>query len=457
MSSRRVSGVQPTNSPPLSSIAGPIFGEFVLGISVAMAGLWLASHESDIAAASFGLTQQLLETLFVLFRVMAIGAGIVVTQSLGSGNSTKVRQTALAALSACTWLGLATAAWLAFAGELTLNLLNAPQEIHTMARAYMIFLAPSVILEAYNLCMASILRAHLQVKKSFGVMVVMHSTHLLLAIPLMRGWGTWNGLGLNGFGVAMFVSRAIGLALHVMLWRSGMRLVPKARDWWALHWAHLQPVLRIGLPGAAMEFFYRMSFMVALSATARLGVAALATSSYTLQILKFVLLISLSIGWACEIMVGRMIGAGDLRGADRLVRKGVRNGMLASGLLALSAATGAPWLMTVFTKDPQIISDATTLLWISVVLELGRVFNLIVIGTLRAAGDARYPVKPAIASQLLLLAGGSYLLGRLFGLPGIWMAYVLDECVRGAFMWWRWNTLGWVPRARQTIHALKRR
>mgnify|MGYP006219863453 CR=1 FL=1 len=54
----------------------------------------------------------------------------------------------------------------------------------------------------------------------------------------------------------------------------------------------------------------RFVFSGSLAATARLGVEALATHSYILQILKYVLLISMSVGWACEIMVGRLVGAG---------------------------------------------------------------------------------------------------------------------------------------------------
>ena len=42
----------------------------------------------------------------MLFRVMAIGGGVVVTQYLGSGNKLLVKQTALTVLSACTWLGI---------------------------------------------------------------------------------------------------------------------------------------------------------------------------------------------------------------------------------------------------------------------------------------------------------------------------------------------------------------
>ncbi|NBW49648.1 MAG: MATE family efflux transporter, partial [Betaproteobacteria bacterium] len=60
------------STPPrlrLNTIAGPLLGEFLLGMTVAMGGLWLASHESDVAAGAFGLVNQILETLNVAFRV----------------------------------------------------------------------------------------------------------------------------------------------------------------------------------------------------------------------------------------------------------------------------------------------------------------------------------------------------------------------------------------------------
>lgn len=441
----------------LTTIAAPLFGEFVLGISVAMAGLWLASHTSDSAAASFALTQQLLETLTVFFRIIAIGAGIVVTQYLGSGNQALVRKTALTALGAGTWVGLGAAAWMLLAGELTLDLLNAPDEIHAAARLFMAFMAPSMVLEAYNLAMASILRAHLQARKSFWVMVVMHGSHLLLALVLMQGVAGWGGLGLAGYALAMFVSRVIGLLLHLMLWRRGMQLVPQLHDWWRPHWAQLKPVLRIGLPGAALELTYRLNFMVSLSAAGLQGVAALATASYVLQIQRYVLLVSMAIGWAGEIMVGQLVGARHFREADRLVRKALRNGMLASGVLALLAALGAPWLLSVFTRDPQVIAMATSLLWISVVLEIGRVSNLVVTASLRATGDVHFPVWPSVVSQFLVLGLGSYLLGRSFGLPGIWVAYAADEWLRGVVVWWRWYQLGWLSVARRTVREIRQR
>jgi Na+-driven multidrug efflux pump len=213
--------------------------------------------------------------------------------------------------------------------------------------------------------------------------------------------------------------------------------------------------LRIGLPGAAVEWGYRLGFMVSVAATAKLGVAALAAHAYTLQILKLVLIGSLSIGWAMEIMVGRLVGAARIREADRMVRKALRNGLLISGTLALLAALASPWLMRVFTSDQAIIDLCQRLLWLSVVLELARVFNLVINGALRASGDAAFPVRASLVSWALILAVGSTVMGSWYGLVGIWLAYVADELTRGALMWWRWSSGGWHASARASVRALR--
>lgn len=441
--------------PRLNAIAGPILGEFLLGMSVAMAGLWLASHESDAAAGAFGMSQQVLETLVVIFRVLAIGLGVVITQALGGGGAAAARRTAMVSLGASTWAGLVAVALVLFGDEAVLDALNAPDAVVPLAAPYLQLLAPVLLLEAYNLSMAAILRAHLHVRDSLAVMVVMHSTHLLLAIPLMRGVGGWDGLGLNGYALAMLCSRGVGLALHLALWRRRMQLVPTARDWWSVPGSLIAPVLRIGVPGAAVEFVYRICFMVSLAATARLGVEALATHAYTLQILKYVLLVSMSIGWASEIMVGRLVGAGELRQVDALVRKGVRNGLLASGGFALLVALGAPWVMRAFTRDPVVIQAAQTLLWLSLALETGRVFNLVLNGALRATGDAIYPALASVGSLIVVMAFGSFWMGRWLGLPGIWLVYALDEWIRGLLMLARWTRRGWLGHARDTQRRVR--
>lgn len=441
--------------PRITPIAGPILGEFLVGISVGMAALWMAAQISDAAAGAFGMSQQVLESLFVLFRVLALGVGVTITQSLGGRRAEAARRTALVGLGGCTWVGTVAALWLLFFGDWTLAALNAPPAVAALGGHYLPLLAVAALLEAYNLVMASILRAHLHARDTLFVMLVMHATHLVLAFPLMLGVGDWDGLGLSGNAMALTVSRAVGLGLHLWFWRKRMKLVPGQQDWWRCPTSALVPVLRIGIPGASLDIAYRLAFMMSLAAAAKLGVAELATQAYVLQTLRFVLLISLAIGWACEIMVGHLVGSGEFGAAHRLVRKGWRNGLVASGGMALLAALCAPWIMRAFTRDPAVIDAAQTLLWISLALETGRVANIVVFGALRSTGDVIFPVSAAIASIVFVLGFGSLWLGAHYGLVGIWIAYAADEWIRGAIMFRRWETHGWIGHAREIHQRLR--
>ncbi len=91
----------------------------------------------------------------------------------------------------------------------------------------------------------------------------------------------------------------------------------------------------------------------------------------------------------------------------------------------------------------------TIILWIDCALEVGRVRNIFACGTLRSAGDAIYPLVVGLASQWGIAVG----LGWLFAIPlewglvGAWVAFAIDENLRGVILMRRWHTKGWVGRS----------
>nr|WP_316642326.1 MATE family efflux transporter [uncultured Roseateles sp.] len=438
-------------SPRLLSLAWPLFLELWLAIAVGMVGTVLAGRMSDSAGGAFALANQVSATLFILFRIIGAGVSVVVTQSLGGGRRDTADQVARAVLGASSWIGLGTALLALVGAGPLLRLMNAPAEVLPLATVFLQSLSLAMLFDAWNASMASVMRAHLRTRDTLAVFVAMHVCHLALAWPLMQS------MGLPGFAVALAISRALGLALHLWLWRTRLGIRPLASDWWHLPRRELAAVLHIGLPGAAENVAYRLAFMVSVAVAALLGAQALATQAYALQLMYGVLLFGLATGFAVEIVVGHMIGAGRLHEAHRLVRRALARGLAVSTMVALGAALAAPWMLGWFTQDPQIIATGTRLMWITVLLEPGRTFNLVVINALRAAGDARYPVVAGAASMLLVLAGGSWLLGVHFGLglTGLWIAYAADEWIRGLLMWRRWATLGWLPHARAAHRRLR--
>jgi Na+-driven multidrug efflux pump len=275
--------------------------------------------------------------------------------------------------------------------------------------------------------------------------------------PLGFDFAPMPGLGLVGYAVALIVARLLAIGLHLWLWRERLGLRPVWADVWRLRRAELVAVAHIGLPGAAENIAYRLAYMVSVAVVGSLGAVALSTHAYTQQIVMVVMLFGLATGLSVEILVGRHIGAGSLHLAHTLVRRALARGLVASVVVAALAALSAPWTLRLFTQDPAIIHAGTVLLWWTVLLEPGRTFNLVVINALRATGDARFPVVAGAASMLVVLAGGSWLLGRYvgLGLVGVWVAYIADEWLRGLIMWRRWATLAWVPHARASHRRLR--
>ncbi|MGR5471005.1 MATE family efflux transporter, partial [Vibrio astriarenae] len=56
-------------------------------------------------------------------------------------------------------------------------------------------------------------------------------------------------------------------------------------------------------------------------------------------------------------------------------------------------------ILAVFTDQPEILALTGTLIMGSILLEAGRVFNLIFISALKGAGDIKFPVQMGILSM----------------------------------------------------------
>lgn len=444
-------GGAPAPPPPrLLPLAWPLFLELLLGIAVGLVGTALAARLSDTAGAGFALAHHVFGSVFVLFRVVGVGVGVVVAQSLGAGRSERAGALALAALGASTWIGGGLALATLVLHRPLMALLNAPADVLPLATPLLLALAPAMLLDAWNVSMGAVMRAHLRARDTLAVMVLMHAVHLALVAPLMFGVGGWVGLGLPGFALALLVSRVVAIAAHRWLWRERLGLTPAARDWFAWRRGEIAALAHIGVPGAAEQIAWRIAFTASVSVVGGFGAAALATHAYTLQVMHVIMMAAIAAGLSVEVLVGHLIGAARLGEAHVLVRRALVRGIAISTGAALLAALAGPWLMRLFTHDAAIVAAAVTLLWWTVLVEPGRVFNLVVVNALRAAGDARYPVAVGAVSMLVVLAGGSWLLGHVLGLGlvGVWIAYAADEWLRGLIMWRRWLRLGWVPHAR---------
>ena len=105
--------------------------------------------------------------------------------------------------------------------------------------------------------------------------------------------------------------------------------------------------------------------------------------------------------------------------------------------------------MALFTPSETIIEMARVLFMYSILLELGRATNIIVISSLNSTGDVRFPFICGIIVMWIVSLPFSYVLGISagLGLVGVWLAYIIDEGVRAALMYRRWQSRIWTTKS----------
>ena len=180
-----------------------------------------------------------------------------------------------------------------------------------------------------------------------------------------------------------------------------------------------------------------------------LGVEALATRTYCVNIIMFAYLFSISMAQGGAICIGHLIGekkphAAFLMG-KYVMKKSVMITVMLSCILALSGHAIFGWL----TSNPDIIRMGATILIIDVLLEIGRPINIFATNALRAAGDVNYPFYVGLVVQWSVAVGVGYLFGFPFGwgICGMWVAFLLDENIRGFIFLRRWYGMKWVNKS----------
>ena len=101
--------------------------------------------------------------------------------------------------------------------------------------------------------------------------------------------------------------------------------------------------------------------------------------------------------------------------------------------------------MELFTDNEEIIKIGSSVLLLSIFLETGRTVNITVINSLRASGDAAYPVRIGLVSMILIGLSLGYIFVFVFdfGLVGVWLAIACDEWIRAILVIFRWRSRKW--------------
>ncbi|MER2120107.1 MAG: MATE family efflux transporter [Solibacillus sp.] len=434
-----------TKELSLFKLTWPLFLELFLFMLMGLADTFMLSAVSDDAVAGVGTANQYIQIAILLLGVIGTGASIVVSQYLGSRLIAEASQIAALSVTLNLLVGLVISGLFILFSDVLMKMMNLQGAVLEAAQSYLVIVGGFIFVQALITSMSSIIRVQGWTKQTMYVSLAMNIVHVVLNYILIFGKFGMPELGVEGAAISSVVSRVLASVVFFWLLYQALEIRIEWADYYRLSKNYISKILKIGIPSALEQVLYQTNQIVLLYYVTFIGAEALSARQYAVNISMFTYLFAMAIGMATAILVGRYVGAGEKELAYSKVWFGVKSALIFTlSMVAIIILFREPF-MRIFTDNEEIIQIGASVLLLSIFLETGRTINITIINSLRASGDAAYPVRIGFISMIVIGLSLGYLFVFVLdlGLVGVWLAIACDEWIRAVLVIFRWRSRKW--------------
>ena len=428
--------IQQTNiKKGLTRLVVPIFIETLLIMMLGAIDTVMLSQYSDESVAAVGVVNQIVMFAFLIFEVINIGTSVLCSQYLGAKLQQKMIQVVGVSLLLNLVVGLLVSAILHFGAVTLLDWMGLRPELLQYGIGYMEIVGAFAFFQAISLTISASLRSANKAIYPMLVTVLVNIMNIVGNYILIFGKFGFPAMGAEGAAISTSIARGVSMVvLFVILFRKHISKFPLAL-FRPFPWIELKNLLKIGIPSAGENMSYSFSQVVITYFINILGNNALATRTYTVNIVMFVYLFAIAM-------------ANKIRAAYLLGKFVMRISILVSLILSCIWAVFGHTIFSMLTDNEEIVRLGVTILMIDILVEIGRAVNIYATNALRSAGDVNFPFYLGVVVQWTVSVGLSYLLGIYWGwgLVGMWIAFLLDENIRAIVFVKRWNSMKWAKK-----------
>ncbi|MBW3694262.1 MATE family efflux transporter [Vibrio sp. T187] len=426
------------------ALTWPIFIEVLLRTALNTSDVFMLSGYSDKAVSAVGVISQLSFFLIIVSTMVSSGTSILIAQYNGAARHQESAHVGVASIILSIIMGVLLSVIAIIGAQYFIPLYQLEAQVEQYAQEYLFISGALTFNITIGIVLATILRSHGYSKSPMVINMIAGFINVIgnyCALYQPFGLPVY---GVQGVAIATVFSQVIGtLILAVVVYRKGIELPLK--QYRAVPKVIYRKIVKIGSMNAGEVLSYNMAQISIMFFVVQMGTASLAAFTYAQNIGRLSFAFALAIGQGSQIQTGYYIGKGWIDDIARRVQHYFVIGFISSLTITCLVYLFRFEILDLFTQDPEIIALTATLIAGSIVLEGGRVFNLIFISCLKAAGDIKFPVKMGIVSMWGVGVAMSYLLGVHwgYGVIGAWMAIAMDEWFRGIIMARRWRAKKW--------------
>ncbi|MFE7757293.1 MATE family efflux transporter [Streptomyces sp. NPDC057429] len=419
------------------ALAVPAFGALVAEPLFVMVDSAVVGHLGTPQLAGLGVAAALLTTAVSVFVFLAYATTAAVARRVGAGDLPSAIRQGMDGIWLALLLGAAVVAFALPSAPWLVEAFGTSDTATPYAVTYLRISSLGIPAMLVVLAATGVLRGLQDTRTPLYVAVGGFTANGALNIGLVYG----AGLGIAGSAWGTVIAQA-GMALAYLIVvvrgarRHGASLRPDS--------AGIRASAQAGVPLLVRTLSLRSVLMIATAVAARLGDTDIAAHQILLSLWSLTAFALDAIAIAGQAIIGRYLGANDIKGAREACRRMVQWGIASGVVLGVLIVLTRPLFIPLFTGDPSV---QDTMLPVLLVVALSQPIAGVVFvldGVLMGAGDGRY-LAWAMLVTLAVFAPVALLVPTLGGgLTALWWAMTLMMAVRLVTLWLRTRSGRWI-------------
>jgi MATE family, multidrug efflux pump len=398
--------------------------------------MFWVGHLGKEAIAAVGVAGNLNMIVLALTQMLGVGTTALISQAAGRKDQPRAEFVFNQSVAMSILTGLIVGICTFGIMRQYTNALSADGLTATLARSYLAWFIPALMLQFPLVSLGSALRATGIVQPTVVLQVLSVVLNGVLAPFMIFGIG-FPRMGVSGAALSTFVAVLFADVLmiiyfekkyHYLRFRAA-QLWPEMKTWWAM--------LKIGLPAGAEFVLLFVYITVVYSIIIGFGAAAQAGFGVGVRVMQSLFLPVVALSFAVSPMVGQNFGGRQAERVRHSVYSGLGIAAVVMIVLALITWAAPGTMIRAFSKDPNVIAFGRD--YLNIVA-----FNFVAAGIVftsssifQGLGNTIPPLLSS-ASRLILFALPAIVISHRggFDIKLIWYLSVASQLIQACFNLW---------------------
>ena len=430
----------------VNKLAWPIILENLFQTSLGTVSMLMVSRLGPAAIAGIGTATQLLWVTQAAFAAITTGTTVLVARFTGAKQpddaNAVVKQSMLVSLLLSLVFGLLGI----YLADWFIIMMGADPDVVEAGAAYLRITMAASFFMVTMFTISGALRGAGDSRTPMIVSGIINVINVAASYLLIFGGLGVPALGIAGAAWGVTISRAIGTGMLFWFLVRGKGVISiRGLQGWAPDLKLIWRMMRLGLPTMGEQLLMSGGMLIFTIISISLGTIVFAAQRITFQVMSLTYMPGFGYALAATSIVGQYLGAKRPDLSEHANTHSVRMAtILMTSIGIVSAAFGKP-LMRIFTQDPEMIRVGAQAMWVIALSWPTMAIGQVLAGSLRGAGDTRFPMYTTFLGIWLMRVPLSYLLGPVlgWGLSGIYLAMSVDSAIRAVALWLRYRAGSW--------------